>query len=183
MFAELKTLLTKRSLTITVAALNGGRIRVNVVPHSQPEDKKVNEQISYSHKNEVSPVPDEAIKALTTPISITGMPEEIDEKLAATLTNFVESHRQLQESFNRATSEIAAAVKAIDERNKAKKEKHSNKAEKKEEQEQKKDDTLPLWWTNPNVAPPGTAQTTTNAEPADSTQPSLLSQPAEVIKQ
>ena len=49
MFTELKQLFAMRSLTITVAAIDKDQIRVNVVPHARPEDKKVNEQISYSH--------------------------------------------------------------------------------------------------------------------------------------
>ena len=82
MFKELQPLLAKRSLTITVAALNGEQIRVNVIPHSRPEDTKVNEQIKYSHKDEVAAIPDAAVKALTTPISLTGTAEEIDAKLS-----------------------------------------------------------------------------------------------------
>jgi PRTRC genetic system protein E len=119
MFQELKPLLEKHSLTITIALLDNEQIRLNVVPHSRPEDKKVNEQISYSHKSEVASVPDEAVKALTTPVSITGTAEEIDEKLPTVLSRYVESHVQLQNSFDRAGSEIAEAVKAIDDRNKA----------------------------------------------------------------
>ena len=65
MFTELKTLLARRSLTITVAALAEDQIRVNVVPHSLPEDTKANEQIKYSHKDEVAAIPNDAIKALT----------------------------------------------------------------------------------------------------------------------
>jgi PRTRC genetic system protein E len=161
MFRELKNLLTNRALTITVASSANDQIRVNVVPHSRIEDKKANDQISYSHKSEVASVPDEAIKALTTPISITGTAEEIDEKFPAILTNYVESHVRLQDSLDRATSDIAAAVKAIDERNKAKtKSKQGSKEEKdkSQEQETKKNESLPLWWTDPSAAAPGAAQ-------------------------
>ena len=120
MFAELYPLLAQRSLTITIAALREGQIRVNVIPHSRPEDTKVNEQITYSHKDEVARIPDAAIKALTMPISLTGTAEEIDLRLPSVLLDFVESHVRLQSSFDRASAEIAEAVKAIDERNKAK---------------------------------------------------------------
>jgi PRTRC genetic system protein E len=188
LFIELKDLLVRRSLTITVAAVDEGQIRVNVVPHARPEDKKVNEQISYSHRSEVASVPEEAIKALTTPISITGTAEEIDEKFPKILATYVESHVGLQNSLDRASSEISAAVKAIDERNKAKaKDKQAKKDEKGKtpEPETKKDDTLPLWWTNPNVPPPGTAQPalTPTSPSANSAQPTLLSQTAEVPQQ
>jgi PRTRC genetic system protein E len=159
MFTELNQLLAKRSLTITVALLDNGQIRVNVVPHVRPEDSKINEQIKYSNKSEVASVPEEAIKALTTPISITGTAEEIDAKFPALLSQYVESHVQLQETFDRASSEIADAVKAIDERNKAKTKDKTVKKEgksKSEEPKPKTDETLPLWWTDRTAATPGT---------------------------
>jgi PRTRC genetic system protein E len=158
MFTELRKLLTKRSLTITVAVLDDEQIRVNVVPHARLADSKVNEQIKYSNKSEVAAVPEEAIKALTTPISITGTVEEIDAKFPAILCEYVESHVQLQETLDRASSEIAEAVKAIDERNKAKaKDKTVKKEEKsnREEPKPKADDNLPLWWTDKTAAAPG----------------------------
>lgn len=166
MFAELYPLLAQRSLTITLAALSEGQIRVNVIPHSRSEDSKVNEQITYSHKDEVARIPDAAIKALTMPISLTGTAEEIDLKLPSVLLEFVESHVRLQGSFDRASAEIAAAVKAIDERNKAKsKSKAANskidsKADAKQKSEgdaSKPADALPLWWTDSSVLPPGVA--------------------------
>ena len=82
MFTELMPLIEQRPLTITVAILNGGRqIRVNVVPQSLEKDGKVNDKIGYSNKDKIAKVPDEAIKALTTPLSLTGTAEEIDTDL------------------------------------------------------------------------------------------------------
>jgi PRTRC genetic system protein E len=187
-FTELKKLIAKRSLTITVAVLDNEQVRVNVVPHARPEDKKVNEQISYSHKNEVASVPDEAIKALTTPISITGTAEEVDEKLPGILCEYVESHVQLQETLDRAGSEIAAAVKAIDERNKAKtKDKTVKKEEKSksEEPKPKTDETLPLWWTDRTAAAPGTQPQPAPTVVVDAANPAaqtLLTQSSEVTQ-
>jgi PRTRC genetic system protein E len=121
MFAELMPLIENRPLTITVAVASAGRlIRVNVVPQSLPTDGNVNEKIGYSNKDKIAKVPDAAIKALTTPLSLTGTPEEIDEELAQTLKNFAESHVQLQKTFDRAKEQIAEAVKAIEERDKNK---------------------------------------------------------------
>jgi hypothetical protein len=40
MFTELRKLLKKSSLTITVAVLDNEQIRVNVVPHARPEAPK-----------------------------------------------------------------------------------------------------------------------------------------------
>jgi PRTRC genetic system protein E len=161
MFTELRKLLTKRSLTITVAVLENEQIRVNVVPHARQEDSKVNDQIKCSNKSEVASVPEDAIKALTTPISITGTAEEIDERFPAILSQYVESHVRLQETLDRASSEIAEAVKAIDQRNKATaKDKTAKKEEKtkSEEPKPKVDETLPLWWTDKTAAAPGTPQ-------------------------
>jgi PRTRC genetic system protein E len=164
MFTEIQPLLAKRSLTITVAALGEEQIRVNVIPHPRPEDTKVNEQVKYSHKDEVAPIPDAAVKALTTPISLTGRAEEIDAKLAGVLLQFVESHTQLQATFDRASTEMSEAVKAIDERNKNKPKMKAAgaKTEQKEDAKAKQDDgkskheeTLPLWWTDSSVQPPG----------------------------
>lgn len=176
MFKELQPLLANRSLTITVAALSGEQIRVNVIPHSRPEDAKVNEQIKYSHKEEVAAIPEAAVKALTTPISLTGTAEEIDAKLSDVLLQFVESHTQLQATFNRACAEISDAVKSIDERNKNKSKAKTAgaKAEQKEDSKTKPDDvkpkaeeTLPLWWTDSSVPPPGVAKAqSTSSSPA-----------------
>jgi PRTRC genetic system protein E len=186
---ELKKLIAKRSLTITVAVLDNEQVRINVVPHARREDKKVNEQISYSHKNEVASVPDEAIKALTTPLSITGTAEEVDEKLPGILLQYVDSNLQLQNSFERASNEIAEAVKAIDERNKAKaKEKAAKKDDKsqKEEPKPKADETLPLWWTDKSAAAPGTHPQPAPAAVVDAPTPTsqtLLTQSSEVTQQ
>ena len=121
MFTELMPLIEQRPLTITVAVLNGGRqIRVNVVPQSLEKDGKVNEKIGYSNKEKVAKVPDEAIKALTTPLSLTGTAEEIDAELAQALREFAESHVELQKAVEQAKEHIAEAVKAIEERDKNK---------------------------------------------------------------
>ena len=188
MFTELKQLLTKRSLTITVAVLDDEQIRVNVVPHARLADNKVNEQIKYSNKSEVASVPEEAIKALTTPISITGTSEEIDAKFPAILCEYVESHVQLQETLDRASSEIADRVKAIDERNKAKaKTVKKEEKSKSEEPKPKAADTLPLWWTDQSAALPGTPQpqpaATAVVDAANPTSQTLLTQSSEVTQQ
>jgi PRTRC genetic system protein E len=190
MFTELKELLRYRSLTITVAVLDNEHMRVNVVPHARPDDTKTNKQISYSHKSEVASVPEEALKALTTPISITGAAEEIDQQLPAILAQYVESHLNLQASLDRASSEIAEAVKAIDERNKAKtKDKAAKKEDKAkpEESKPKADETLPLWWTDKSAVPPGMPQpqpaTESGASTAMSSQANLPTQTSEVQQQ
>jgi PRTRC genetic system protein E len=117
MFTELMPLIEQRPLTITVAVLNGSRqIRVNVVPQSLERDGKVNDKIGYSSKDKIARVPEEAIKALTTPLSLTGSAEEIDAELAQALREFAESHVQLQKTVEQAKEQIADAVKAIEAR-------------------------------------------------------------------
>ena len=115
MFIELMRLIESRPLTITVAALSEGRIRVNVVPQALAKDNKVNEKIGYSNKDKVAQIPDSAIHALTTPLSLTGTPEEIDAELAQQLKAFVDSHQALWQSVDEAKQQIAEAVKAIEE--------------------------------------------------------------------
>jgi PRTRC genetic system protein E len=176
MFQELKPLLANRSLTITVVALDEEQIRVNVIPHSRPDDSKVNESITYSHKDQVAPIPDAAVKALTTPVSLSGTAEEIDANLADVLLKFVEYHRSLQDSCDRAGSEISEAVKAIDERNKNKSKPKTpgQKAGAKEELQlkpgedrSKPGETLPLWWTTGSVAPPEATSSHDSNSPED----------------
>jgi PRTRC genetic system protein E len=118
MFSELMPLIERRPITITVAALTQGHIRVNVVPAALAEDSKVNEKIGYSNKDKIAQVPESAIHALTTPLSLTGAPDEIDAQLAEQLKAFVDSHLALQQSVDRARGEIAEAVKAVEERDK-----------------------------------------------------------------
>ena len=119
MFIELMPLIESRPLTITVAALSEGRIRVNVVPQVLAKDSKVNEKIGYANKDKIGQIPESAIHALTTPLSLTGTPEEIDAELAQQLKAFVDSHLELQHSVDEAKQQIAEAVKAIEERDKA----------------------------------------------------------------
>lgn len=119
MFIELMPLIENRPLTITVAALSEGRIRVNVVPQALAQDKKVNEKIGYANKDKIAQVPESTIHALTTPLSLTGTPVEIDAELTQQLKAFVDSHLKLEQSVDQAKQQIAEAIKAIEERDKA----------------------------------------------------------------
>jgi PRTRC genetic system protein E len=96
MFRELMPLIESRPLSITVAVLTGDLIRVNVVPQQLDKGCKVNDKIGYSNKEKIAKIPESAIYALTTPLSLTGTPEEIDESLPQALTHFAESHVRLQ---------------------------------------------------------------------------------------
>jgi PRTRC genetic system protein E len=79
----------------------------------------LNEKIGYAHKDKIAQIPESAIHALTTPLSLTGTAEEIDAQLAQQLKAFVQSHQALQQSVDEAKQQIAEAVKAIEERDKS----------------------------------------------------------------
>jgi len=119
MFIELMPLIENRPLTITVSALSEGRIRVNIVPQALAKDSKVNEKIGYGNKDKIAQIPESAIHALTVPLSLTGTPEEIDAELAQQLKAFVDCHMALRQSVEDARLQIAEAVKAIEERDRA----------------------------------------------------------------
>src|SRR5260370_7568648 len=109
MFKELMPVLKRRPITLTVSSLDGDLVRVNVVPHGLDEDKKGNDSIPYSSKEKVAKIPDEAIKALTTALCLTGTAEEIDAGLVARLTSFTEGHVHLQQVSHPPANQIAAA--------------------------------------------------------------------------
>jgi PRTRC genetic system protein E len=168
MFTELKALLENRSLTLTVATVKDGKIRVCVIPQSTEKDEAANKTAGYRHK-EIAKIPEDAISALTTPLSLTGTPEELDAELPTLLVNYVERHVGLQESFDQAVQQISDAVKAIDEREKNKpKQKAASKQEDKaagveggsqkaSEPKKKPTDELPPLWcaAASNTAQPG----------------------------
>ena len=112
MFIELMPLIERRAITVTVVALSGGYIRVNVVPIALAEDNKVNDKIGYSNKDKIAQVPESAIHALTTPLSLTGTPGEIDAQMAQQLKAYVDSHVALQQSVEPIKSQIELWSKA-----------------------------------------------------------------------
>jgi PRTRC genetic system protein E len=170
MFKELLPVLQNRALTITVASVAGGKIRVCVVPKSLDADSKVNEKVG--HNKEVAKIPEEAIKALTTPLAITDTAEELDATLGAILTKYATSHVELQHGIDQATREITDALKAIEERNKSKSKPKADTAgkkaagdgkEAKSEQPLAQDTTLPLSWCAPPQSPAVTAVSAADA--------------------
>jgi PRTRC genetic system protein E len=187
MFTELKTLIQNRPLAITVAALSEGRIRVNVIPQTLPKDTEANGKIKYSHKSEVAEVPEAAVKALTTPLSLTGTPEEIDAALPRALLEYSESHGKLQQTLDQAKAQIGEAVKAIDDREKAKAKSKTNTSTKNGEQETKAHDEkktdevglLPLW-CKPAAGSASVSDDAAAASSSGAAQPALPSQSTEV---
>ena len=99
MFKELAPLLHQRSVVIMVNSLEGDRLSVAVFP------KRLN---------------DIENAALSTPVSLTGTPQELDEQLPSTLTEFVGANLELKNTLELAKEEMARAAKAAKEESKAK---------------------------------------------------------------
>ena len=94
MFVELMPLLAGRTVLITVAREEENVVRVNFIPRKMKEDEN---------------------PALTTPLSYTGTPEELDAELGKHLASYVECHTQLGSTLAQAKSEMEAAAKAAQE--------------------------------------------------------------------
>jgi PRTRC genetic system protein E len=170
MFSELMPLVNHRPLTITVAPLSGGRIRVCVIPQTVESDEHVNDK-AVSQK-EIKKIPDSAIKALRTPLCLEGTAAELDSGMPDQLTKFTEAHVALHDGLQRAMTEIAEGVQAIADRNKAKssakqspsaKDKDQSSKEAKPPAESEKPMDLPLAW----CVPPSTGAAPTAVSQGD----------------
>jgi len=89
LFVELMPLLKQRTLLITVARVDE-RLKVNVIPPRAKEGED---------------------DALTTPLSYTGSPEELDRQLGPRLASYVDSHLALGSTLAEAKAEMDAAAK------------------------------------------------------------------------
>jgi PRTRC genetic system protein E len=98
-FVELMPLLAGRTVMITAARVDDLTLRVNVIPTKRSEDEN---------------------SALTTPLSYTGTPAELDQELGQQITGYVESHQQLGSTLAQAKAEMDAAAKAAQEEAKRK---------------------------------------------------------------
>lgn len=94
MFVELMPLLAGRTVLITVAREDEKTLRVCVIPKKAKEDDN---------------------PALTTPLSYTGTPEELDAELGKHLASYVECHTQLGSTLAQAKAEMEAAAKTAQE--------------------------------------------------------------------
>jgi len=90
MFVELMPLLKPRTLLITVARVDD-KVKVNVIPTKVKEGEE---------------------QALTTPLSYTVSPEELDTELGKHLATYVDSHLALGSTLAEAKAEMDAATKA-----------------------------------------------------------------------
>ena len=91
MFAELMPLLAGRTVLITVAKVDDKTLRVNVIPAQAKADEN---------------------PALTTPLTYTGSPEELDAELGKHLAGYVQTHQQTASTLAEAKITMEAAAKA-----------------------------------------------------------------------
>ena len=93
MFEELMPLLTERVLVVTVSRVGADEICINVIPKPLKSEQQDNNA------------------ALTTPLSVTGTPKELDEQLPQQLREFVETHLGLSSTLKSAKEQMEAAAK------------------------------------------------------------------------
>ena len=98
MFVELMPLLATRTVLITVAKMDDKTLRVNVIPHGNADDNAV----------------------LSTPLTYTGSPEELDAELGKHLAGYVHTHQQTASTLAEAKATMEAAAKAAQEEAKRK---------------------------------------------------------------
>ena len=97
MFVELMRLLKDRTLLLTIAQV-GEKVKVNVIPAKIKEGED---------------------QALTTPLSYTASPEELDAELGKHLASYVGAHLALGSNLAEAKAEMDAAAEAARQKVKA----------------------------------------------------------------
>jgi PRTRC genetic system protein E len=98
-FIELMPLLAGRTVLITVAKVDDKTLRVNVIPTQAMAEEN---------------------PALTTPLTFTGLPEELDAELGKHLAGYVQTHQQTTDTLAEAKATMEAAAKAAQEEAKRK---------------------------------------------------------------
>jgi PRTRC genetic system protein E len=130
MFVELMPMLKERTLLITVARLEE-KVKVNVIPTRAKEGEE---------------------QALTTPLSYTGSPEELDAELGKHLASYVDSHVKLGSTLAEARTEMDAAAKAA--RQKVKASQQSSKPDQTAPKQETAAATAPATETTPSLFAP-----------------------------
>jgi PRTRC genetic system protein E len=109
MFVELMPLLAGRTVLITVAKVDDKTLRVNVIPAQAKPDEN---------------------PALSTPLTYTGPPEELDAELGKHLAGYVQTHQQTASTLAEAKATMEAAAKAAQEEAKRKAEERKKASQK-----------------------------------------------------
>jgi PRTRC genetic system protein E len=107
-FIELMPLLAGRTVLITVAKVDDQTLRVNVIPHGKADENP----------------------ALTTPLTYTGSPEELDAELGKHLAGYAQTHQQTASTLGEAKATMEAAAKAAQEEAKRKAEERKKATQK-----------------------------------------------------
>jgi len=94
MFQELMPLLAQRTLLLTLSRVSDEQISLNIIPKPLKSGQQ-----------------DDGV-GLTTPLSVTGTPKELDEQLSRQLVEFVETHLGLSSTLKSAKEQMEAAGKA-----------------------------------------------------------------------
>jgi PRTRC genetic system protein E len=108
-FVELTPLLAGRTVLITVAKVSDKTLRINVIPTLAKADENA---------------------ALSTPLTYTGSPEELDAELGKHLAGYVQIHQQTASTLAEAKATMEAAAKAAQEEAKRKGEERRKAAQK-----------------------------------------------------
>ena len=95
MFVELLPILKNRPVMLTVALVGDNAIRVNVIP------KRIKDS-------------DSGDDALTTPLTVTGSPDELDREFAAQVVGFTDAFVKLGSNLTEIEAAHATAVKVVE---------------------------------------------------------------------
>src|SRR5208337_1496516 len=101
-------LLAGRTVLITVAKVDDKTLRVNVIPHTKADENP----------------------ALSTPVTYTGSPEELDAELGKHMADYVQVHQQTGSTLAEAKATLEAAAKAAQEEAKRKAEERKKTTQK-----------------------------------------------------
>jgi len=130
LFVELMPFLASRTVHITVAKVDDKMLRVNVIPHAKADENP----------------------ALSTPLTFTGSPEELDAELGKHLAGYVQIQQRTANTLAEAKATMEAAAKAA-------REEAKRKAEERKKAGQKQSPTA-------TTAAPACSPSSTSAEPA-----------------
>ena len=95
MFVELLPILRNRPLMLTLALVGDKAIQVNVIPKRLKDG-------------------DSGDNALTTPLTVTGTPDELDREFASQLVGFSDAFVKLGSNLSEIEAAHASAVKAVE---------------------------------------------------------------------
>ena len=132
MFVELMPLLVGRTVMIAVSRVDDRTLRCNVIPTKTNDSENA---------------------ALTTPLSYTGTPEELDRELGQQLAGYVDAHQRLGSTLAQAKAEMDAAAKTAQEEAKRK------AAERSKKPSDSKSEMPATPVSQPSSPPPGASMT------------------------